>query len=1167
VPAASGGAAHALADDAARERIRRDLDATLFVEAGAGTGKTSALVGRIVELVRSGRTELANVAAITFTEAAAAELRERVHDQIAELAAADPGDERLAAALLQVDEAVMTTIHAFAQRILADHPLEAGLPLRLRVLDEIDASIEFERRFAGLLDQLGAESPTTSLLVAARAIDLRADSLRELARGFDESWDAYVPGPGLGRAGRAARPGIEALPARVEEWADRLDQAIGEAVACRHCCRDPGDRLLAVIDRLAAERVTIAAATDWVDRLRRLLALKVGAALVGTRAAWTGCDVDEARAAVAACREVREAAKVELVDLVLVALGERLAAEAVAAADRRRAAGELRFHDLLVHARDLLARDQHVRRGLAERYRYILVDEFQDTDPIQFEIVQLLGARSPGGPLEPGKLFFVGDPKQSIYRFRGADVRRYEAARAAVAGGEPTRLVANFRSVPGVIAWVNAVFGPLLGGSDPAPDGRGGADGRNAEGRVAPGGAVATAPGAAPSPTYAALAPARGPLAPGAAVVVLGGPSEGPELAGERRGREADAIAATVAEAVGEGWTVEADGGSRPARYGDIAVLVPRRTGLAELEQALDAADVPYRVSSTTLVYQSPEVRDLVACLRAMRSPSDGPAVVAALRTPYFGCGDDELLTWRRAGGSLRLDAEFPAGAGAEHPVARALGALGRFGVVCRAAGPVAALEALVRDRHVLQLAAGRRRNREALRRVRFVLDQARAFVEAGRTSVSELLVWMDLQAADQVRTVELPPPEDDEDAVEIMTIHGAKGLEFPIAVMAELGGRPRAAAGRPTVLATGAGGFEIHVNKERRTLGFADLAEQEQLLERAEQLRLCYVAATRARDHLVVALHHSPSASPRAASLAQLLHEASAGWPALWRPGSGTRPAAPTPDRRSRPAGVPGDDGAPARGGGPGATAADYARWLAGHEALVARLQVPASVSATELTGELAPGPGRAGAGRAGAGRAGTEPPGEAGDDPAPWRGRRAATALGRAVHAVLQRVDLATGARLEELAATAAAEEGCAERLAEVVELAAAALSAPVVAAAAASPTLRRELAVAVPLGDGVVDGIVDCCFDDGDGLVLVDYKTDALARPEDVPAAAERYRLQVGAYALALGEVLGRPVSRCVLVFLAPPSGAVELEVGRLDEAVADARRAILGRLAPA
>ena len=612
---------------------------------------------------------------------------------------------------------------------------------------------------------------------------------------------------------------------------------------------------------------------------------------------------------------------------------------------------------------------------------------------------------------------------------------------------------------------------------------------------------------------------------------------------------------------MGEGWTVEGDGGARPARHGDVAVLVPRRTGLAELEQALDSADVPYRVSSTTLVYQSAEVRDLVACLRAMRSPSDGPAVVAALRTPYLGCGDDDLLSWRRAGGSWRLDGDVPAGAGPEHPVAGALGELGALAARCRAAGPVPALEALVRDRHVLQLAAGRRRNREALRRVRFVLDQARSFVEAGRTSVSELLVWMDLQAEDQVRTVELPPPEDDEDAVEIMTIHGAKGLEFPLVVVAELGGRPRAAAARPTVLPTGGGGFEIHVNKERRTLGFAGLAEQEQLLERAEQLRLCYVAATRARDHLVVALHHSPAATRGAASLAQLLHEASARWPALWRQGAEPQ-ALPAPDRRPRPredagAGVPAG-----RPGGPGATPDSYARWLAEHEALVARLQVPGSVAATELAdGPLArPGaPAAAGPGSDGAG--------EAGHDPAPWRGRRAATAVGRAVHAVLQRVDLATGAGLDELAAMAAADEGCTERLAEVAELAAAALSAPVVVAASTSATLRRELPVTVAVGDGVVDGIVDCCFDDGAGIVLVDYKTDALARPEDVPAAAERYRLQVGAYALALGEVLGRPVSRCVLVFLAPPSGAVELEVDRLAEAVADARRAILSRFTPA
>jgi ATP-dependent exoDNAse (exonuclease V) beta subunit len=158
--------------------------------------------------------------------------------------------------------------------------------------------------------------------------------------------------------------------------------------------------------------------------------------------------------------------------------------------------------------------------------------------------------------------------------------------------------------------------------------------------------------------------------------------------------------------------------------------------------------------------------------------------------------------------------------------------------------------------------------------------------------------------------------------------------------------------------------------------------------------------------------------------------------------------------------------------------------------------------------------------------------------------------------VHGALQRVDLGGGGALEELVADAAFEEGCAERSDEVRALVLSALAAPAVVAAAAAPRCWRELPVTVPVDGGVLEGIVDLCYVEGDRLVVVDYKTDKLASPDVVPAAARRYRPQAGAYALALRSALALPVDRIVLVFLAPPGGAVEYVIDDPDEAAAEA-----------
>ena len=1097
------GEPRAVADDPARRAIREDLDETLFVEAGAGTGKTSELVRRVVALAASGRASLGEIAAITFTEAAAADLRERIHDELVERSAT-PGGDWARVALHELDNASMTTIHGFAGRILLEHPLAAGLPLRIRVLDEIQCDADFERRFGTFLDALLDDVESEALVSASLAIGVTLGQLRQLAVEIDQAWDRHrEPGPGPALS-------VDRLVAEIDTVTGALRDEMRVVCGRRAACRNDADALAALLGTIEEDLERGTGLVDWADRLEWLCSIgpwRPGSK--GRKEDWSGPKVAEVRGEVVALDGAWRMHAARLRESVLDALVWRLGAEAASAAEGRRRSGELYFHDLLVFARDLLAADPNVRRAVSARYSHILVDEFQDTDPIQLEIVRLLGQDPTGAPV-PGKLFFVGDPHQAIYRFRGAEPELYEAAMRELVPAGPLRLTTNFRSVPGVIEWVNGVFSPLFASTDD------------------PGRAGASAPG------YAPLQADRTRAEP-VPVSVLGAEAGAKLSAHERRARESSDIAAVVAAAVRDGWPVENGSGTRPVRHGDIAVLVTRRTGLVELEAALDAADIPYRVDSTALVYSSPEVRDLLACLRAVDSPGDEAALIAALRTPMLACGDDDLLRYRRQGGAWSLDARDdldPA-----DPVVAARGRLAAIAERRHRLGPVGTLEAVVRDLEVFELASLTRHGRETVRRLGFVVTQARAFVEAGGTSIAEMLEWMGRQAAGRVRAHETTMGESD-DAVRILTIHAAKGLEFPVVIVAELGGNPQSPTARTAVLFDPAGKAQVRLRRDLATPGFAALADAELRQAAAEDLRLCYVAMTRARDHLVVSLHRSAVPAGGRPSLAELVASRLEDLVGLWQDGS---VSAATGKRRTGPA----RPRQLAGSGGPAATPEAFTRWHAERAEIAARAARPTSIAATELV-ELAGGVFVSGP----ASRATSE------DEPADharWGSRRAATAIGRAVHGVLQRADLAWGSGIDELAADEALREGCAERAREVGALARSALATPVVATAAAARRSWRELPVTVPVGDGVLEGVVDLCFVDGDRLVVVDYKTDLLSSAEEAPAAARRYRLQAGAYALALGTALGRRVDRVVFVFLSPPEGAVEYEVAELDGAL--------------
>ncbi len=1098
-------------DAAVRGEIRDAHDETLFVEAGAGTGKTTALVERVVAMVASGRLGLRNLAAITFTEAAAAELRDRIRLALEQVVSGDVGmaeaRERCSVALEELDDAALTPLHGFAQRILTEHPLEAGLPPQFEVVDEIAASVTFDQRWAEFVDVLVDDPGVRPVLLSAFALGLTLDGIRDVARALHEHPD------------RVFRAHVDVVPFPPVDLAPVLEP-LDEAMARAGSCQDPDDQLLAHLESLRAYQAALHDAGDDLDRLDVLASYVKIPTKYGKKPSW-GCDPAEVRDLLSAAAAARNGLLDRCRLAALSVLLERVRGFVLDFAAHRRREGRLEFHDLLVLARDLLAKQPAVRAALAQRFRVLMLDEFQDTDPLQIEIAVLLGTDDPDAgarpwwevEVAPGRLFLVGDPKQSIYRFRRADLALYHRA-AAELDAAPRHLVESFRSVPQVIAWVNHVFERLLA------DGEQGVQAAHVE-----------------------LHPHREEVkGTASAVAVFGGPVDGESIAVIRE-REAAEVAAAVRRVKAERWQVSdpSTGETRDARYHDIALLLPTRTALPGLEDALERADVPVRIESQSLVFSTAEVRDLLSILTAVDDPTDEVAIVTALRTPACGCSDPELFEFRLAGGRWDYRAPTPTVLPADHRVVAGLGVLSGLHERRWWRSVSETVEAVVRERRFLELALVHRRPRDHWRRIRFLVDQARAWDEVGGAGLRGFVEWIEHQADERARAVEVGVPEPDDDALRILTVHGAKGLEFPIVVLAGLNTVPQRS--HPPVLWTDPDHFEVRTGVASRgtrveTPGFAAQAIVEDRLDDAEQLRLLYVATTRARDHLLVSLHHKAGARCHAARIVEQLD----GAPSTTLDVGG-RGSAPPPEA------APGETTEAAD------SMATRDAWETERAAVLTRAGRPATVAATTLAKEAA---------SMGAGDdPGLEKGGELDDVTPPWQRGRAGTAIGRAVHAVLQSIDLQSGDGLEATARAQALAEGVVDREQEVAALARSVLGAPIVREATGSGRFWREVPVAATVEGVVIEGFIDLLVESTDGLVVVDYKTDRAPTSEDLDAAMDRYRVQGAAYALALEEALRRPVVRCVFVFARPRGTAVEREVDDLGAAIREVRGLLASR----
>jgi ATP-dependent helicase/nuclease subunit A len=1091
-------------DQSVRDAATHDLDVTLFVEAGAGTGKTTLLVDRVVELVASRAARMDEVAAITFTEAAAADLRDKLAQKFENMATDDP-DDPFRAAVGALDGAAVMTLHGFARKILSEQPFAVGLPPVFEVADASSSRVAFDERWDRFVNDLLEGSAHEELVVRALSCGMTWGQLREAALTCEENWDRL----------EAVDDAGPTPPADGGLVADLLQQAI----SLRAECHDDDDRLAIHLSTTTqGNLLAVGGATGPIDLLQILsgpMKLTIGNA--GNRDNWTKSAngtprKEEVLALLRQAEDERRRIVDQTVQWVLQSLFALIVAFTFQGTAERRRTGRLAFHDLLVLARELVHHPA-ARGELHQRYTHLLIDEFQDTDPIQAELALYLaaGPDAQAGveaewvdlPVPPGRLFFVGDPKQSIYRFRRADIDVFTKTRDRVVR-KPLQLTTNFRSRPGIVDWVNTVFGAMFG--------------EEQSGRQA---------GYVPLVAYRVGGIPAGELAP---VIILGHePVEG--RAEDVREVQASEVAAAIATMHADEWKIGEP--AQALRFSDVAVLVRTRTGLPILEDALRAAGVPYRLESSSLVYESQEVQDLLAILRAVDDPTDALSVVSALRSPGFGCGDDDLFAHHAAGGGWDPRSVPPH----EGPVADAMVALRSYHEMRWWQGVSALVSQVVADRHLMSLALAQARPRETWRRIRFLQDQARLFDESNGGDLRAFLRWVGHQQEDGARVTEAILPESDDDAVRICTVHAAKGLEFPVTFV--LGLQTGQNSQRPALL-FGPRGPELCLKKTLETPGYDEALKFEREMELLEQQRLLYVAATRARDVLVVSVHRDRTAKPTLAS--QVVHhlESCTG---LWSDGSDLGRLVPVPVREPTGATEQADD------------EVERVRFIERRRSLMDRATVPRTVAATavsRLRYEELGGPDGAPDGVA------AEEPLEHADAAAVQRRGRAGTAVGRAVHAVLQLIDLVTCDNLDALVLAQAVAEGVGERSREVRQLVRAAVESDPVRQAVASGRFWREVYVGVPVGARVLEGFIDLLFETPGGLAVVDYKTDRVGE-DDVATITDRYRWQGASYALAVQRAVRKPVVSCTFLVL-QPGAAIAAPLDDLDLAMAEVEQAL-------
>ncbi|PDT43869.1 DNA helicase UvrD [Sinorhizobium fredii] len=844
-----------LSDAVERNRVLTELDKTLLVEAAAGTGKTSLIAGRVVMLMLNG-VPPRGIAAITFTELAASELSLRIREYATQLLAGDIpkvlcgavslellNDKRdvLRSAIDAFDEMTACTIHAFCQQIIMVYAVETGLDPGSQMMDAPTADAMFESVISGwLFDRLSHLMQESEDPVAVLS---KFEPLKVVKDSFD-----------LAKL-KLAHPGAGTVPVELSLRKD-IDFVESVRVFRRWYANYPKERstgaLIEEFETLAEFYQNCFETEPSFTRLWELANAPRTPSMKWNEftfteprnlGRWKSAYGKDDGPGLSQQADAHFRACVDRFSDMLGQIGDAMVGQMSRALDpvtdlyrqRKENAAVLDFDDLLQRAHALVTTNDVVRAGIGERFAHILVDEFQDTDPIQASILFSISARSmpvrwQDADLRDGALFVVGDPKQSIYAFRGADIDSYNQAKQAIARPGDNRIVhigANFRCQPGIIDYVNSVFQPVLD-----------ADGQ---------------------PSYSALTATREGALHGLACasIVAVGDGQKAKMA-QQRDDEAAVIAQICSKLIG---AIEIEdehtGDRRLLAAGDIALLAPTGTELWRYERALEARGLAVASQAGKTLFLQQETQDVLALLRALADSRDRLAFGAFVRGPMVGLTDEELLdiaeevhqAGPEASPTGLFDITTPP-ALVSHGVARSvLETLQKLRARVNVTTPRVLLAEAIEQlqlRVTLSVRSGNNRAARSLANLDRIVELARPFDVRGlRAFVRHLQLDWDRRASRQEGRIDAS-----RDAVEIVTIHSAKGLEWPVVIPINMGTQARPSERfvhrhSDNTLHWVIGG----VSSSALTLARKEQARRQAL----ENQRMWYVACTRARDLLIV--------------------------------------------------------------------------------------------------------------------------------------------------------------------------------------------------------------------------------------------------------------------------------------------------------------------------
>jgi len=1057
-------------DQQARDTILNCLEQNFLVEAGAGSGKTTSLVGRMAALILNGKCLVENLAAVTFTRKAAGELKERFQERLERLfrQEADPEiRERLGQALEHMDRAFIGTINSFCARLLRERPLEAGLNPEFEEIEGLEERLLEERAWDEYLLKVRLQEPR--LLQALDQLDVSPQDLKEayheLALYPDVDMQCQATaypdlGPVRARLGALCQLAESYLPDKPPEkgW-DDLQKLMRQVLRWRRMFDLRDDRyllrLLANMDKSA--RVT---QNRWLSK-------------DGAKAVARAFEEFRDELIKPALQQWREYRQQPLMDFLLPAVRYYQSL--------RERENKLNFHDLLMRTAALLRDNPEVRAYFQKRYTHLLVDEFQDTDPIQAEVMLYLTGEDVAERdwkrllPRPGALFVVGDPKQSIYRFRRADVDTYNQVKEQIVrtGGKVLHLTTNFRSLPEIVDWVNPTFGEVF---DLA--------------------------GAPYQPVYTPMHAFR-----------TGDPSFDSGLrklelteGGNQEDivmEDAERIASWVRRALDGNVKLartreETEGGLTPAPIpGDFMVLVRFKKHMALYARALELHGIPYSISGASNLKDSLELLELLYLLQSLADPDNPVSLVTVLRGLFFGISDDHLYRFKLAGGHFSFLNPLPSNMDPDVQVVfqEAWERLQRYWHWSRELPPSSTFERIAADLGLFPLSLAGEMGKGRAGYIMYALELMRRQEASGLASFADMVDFLE-SLLEEGTDEELDLEGGRARGVRIMNVHKAKGLEAPVVILANPSRSPehepvlhvRRSSGNPQGYLT--------IRKKKGEYRHETLAQpvdwgsycaEETKYQQAEEMRLLYVAATRAKNFLVVSTCPKPEKSP-------------------WRP--------LLPFLEGKPCLEVIEEALPDRI--VAANSVTPVMLEKAREEIQAGLHLMKSptynqATVTDMTKKGKDAPKRVSTGRG-----------------VTW---------GNVIHRSLEAlVKGEEGVDLDKLVTDLLQQEG---RSTEEKDDALALLRRATGTGFWQRVTSSHEKWTEVPMGvfdgDTYVTGTLDLIFKEAGGWVLVDFKSDTVIDKEHLQELTQYYEPQVQAYALRWNQITGQPVGEFGIYFI--------------------------------